>query len=57
MKLSDLALEYDIDLYNVIIDTFQQDNKTKKTLIEALDKIDNTFSLYDEWKETELKVF
>ncbi len=57
MKISDLALEYDIDLYNVIIDTFQQDNKTKKALIEALDKIDDIFSLYDEWKETELKVF
>ncbi|MDX1797444.1 MAG: hypothetical protein R3255_02230, partial [Candidatus Lokiarchaeia archaeon] len=57
LKLSDLALEYDIDLYNVIIDTFQKDNKTKKALIEALDKIDDIFSLYDEWKETELKVF
>jgi MFS family permease len=57
LKLSDLALEYDIDLYNVIIDTFQKDSKTKKALIEALDKIDDTFSLYDEWKETELKVF
>ncbi|MFX1380331.1 MAG: MFS transporter [Promethearchaeota archaeon] len=57
IKISDLALEYDIDLYNVIIDTFQQDNNTKKALIEMLDKIDNIFSLYDEWKETELKVF
>ncbi len=57
LKISDLALEYDIDLYNVIIDTFQQDNKTKKALIEALDKIDEIFSLYDEWKEIELKVF
>jgi MFS family permease len=57
LKISDLALEYDVDLYNVIIDTFQQDNKTKKTLIEALDKIDEIFGLYDEWKETELKVF
>jgi hypothetical protein len=57
LKISDLALEYDVDLYNIIIDTFQQDNKTKKVLIETLDKIDNIFSLYDEWKETELKVF
>ncbi|MFX0008087.1 MAG: MFS transporter [Promethearchaeota archaeon] len=57
LKLSDLALEYDIDLYKVIIDTFQKDSKTEKALIEALDKIDDTFSLYDEWKETELKVF
>ncbi len=57
LKISDLALEYDIDLYKVIIDTFQQDNRTKKVLIETLDKIDDIFSLYDEWKETELKVF
>ncbi|MFX0022297.1 MAG: MFS transporter [Candidatus Hermodarchaeota archaeon] len=57
LKISDLALEYDIDLYKVIIDTFQQDSKTKKAMIEALDKIDEIFSLYDEWKETELKVF
>jgi hypothetical protein len=57
LKISDLALEYDIDLYNVIIDTFQKDSKTKKAMIEALDKIDEIFSLYDEWKETELKVF
>ncbi|MFX0003649.1 MAG: MFS transporter [Candidatus Hodarchaeota archaeon] len=57
LKISDLALEYDVDLYNIIIDTFQQDDKTKKVLIETLDKIDNIFSLYDEWKETELKVF
>jgi MFS family permease len=57
LKISDLALEYDVDLNNIIIDTFQQDNKTKKVLIEILDKIDEIFSLYDEWKETELRVF
>jgi len=56
-KVSDLAYEYDIDLYDVIIDTFQKDNNTKKVLIEALDKIDNIFSQYDEWKELELRVF
>lgn len=56
-KISDLAYEYDIDLYSVIIDTFQQDNKTRNVLIETLDKIDNLFSQYDEWKEIELKVF
>ncbi|UCC18928.1 MAG: MFS transporter [Promethearchaeota archaeon] len=56
-KISDLAEEYDIDLYEVIVDTFQKDNKTRKALIETLDKIDYIFSQYDEWKEVELKVF
>ncbi|MFW9878893.1 MAG: hypothetical protein ACFFG0_37915 [Candidatus Thorarchaeota archaeon] len=56
-KISDLAEEYEIDLYDVIVDTFYRDNKTKKALIEALDKIDDIYSQYDEWKEIELKVF
>ncbi|MFW9828665.1 MAG: MFS transporter [Candidatus Thorarchaeota archaeon] len=57
IKISDLAQEYDIDLDTVIFDTFQKDHKTQKILIETLDKIDNMFSQYDEWKEVEFKVF
>ncbi|MFX0105901.1 MAG: MFS transporter [Candidatus Hodarchaeota archaeon] len=56
-KLSDLSQEYEIDLYAVIIDTFKQDSKTKNALIETLEKIDNIFNQYDEWKEIDLKVF
>ena len=57
IKISDLALEYEVDLYDVIVDTFRQDNKTKNALIETLEKIDDIFNQYDEWKEIELKVF
>ncbi|MFX1391241.1 MAG: MFS transporter [Promethearchaeota archaeon] len=57
IKISDLAQEYDIDLYAVIVDTFREDHKTRRVLIETLDEIDNIFNQYDEWKEIELKVF
>ncbi len=56
-KISDLSQEYDVDLYAVIVDTFKQDDKTKNALIETLEKIDNIFNQYDEWKEVDLKVF
>jgi hypothetical protein len=56
-KISDLSEEYDVDLFAIILDTFQEDNKTKKALIETLEKIDNLFNQYDKWKEIDLKVF
>jgi len=56
-KISDLAQEYEIDLYDVIVDTFREDNRTRNALIETLEKIDEIFNQYDEWKEIELKVF
>jgi len=56
-KISDLSQEYNIDLYDVILDTFQDDKKRQKALIETLDKIDDIFNQYDKWKETEFKVF
>jgi MFS family permease len=57
LKISDLSEEYDVDLFAIILDTFQEDNKTKKALIETLEKIDNLFNQYDKWKEIDLKVF
>ncbi len=56
-KISDLTLEFNVNLYNVIIDTFGQNKETKKTLKKILDKIDTIFNEYDKWKEAELKVF
>ncbi|MFX0135950.1 MAG: hypothetical protein ACFFDN_20070, partial [Candidatus Hodarchaeota archaeon] len=56
-KISDLSQEYEVDLYAVIVDTFREDNKTRKALIETLEKIDDIFNQYDEWKEIDLKVF
>ncbi|MFX1574893.1 MAG: MFS transporter [Promethearchaeota archaeon] len=56
-KFSDLSQEYNVDLYEVILDTFQDDKKRQKALIGPLEKIDDIFNQYDKWKETEFKVF
>ncbi len=56
-KISDLALEYKVDLSDVIVDTFKQVDETKNALIETLEKIDGIFHQYEEWKEVDLKVF
>jgi len=56
-KISDLTQEYDVDLYDVIVDTFKQDHQTKKALIDTLEKIDDIFNQYDNWKEVDLTVF
>ena len=56
-KISDLAQEFDVEIYDVIVDTFQDDKKTQKVLIETLGKIEDIFNLYERWKETDFKVF
>ncbi|MFX0076886.1 MAG: MFS transporter [Candidatus Hermodarchaeota archaeon] len=56
-KISELTLEYNIDLYTVIMDTFGQDKQTKDTILEVLNEIDTIFNEYDKLKELELKVF
>ncbi|NHJ21068.1 MAG: MFS transporter [Candidatus Lokiarchaeota archaeon] len=56
-KISELTLEYNIDLYTVIMDTFGQDRRTKETILEVLNEIDAIFNEYDKLKESELKVF
>ena len=56
-KISELTLEYNIDLYKVIVETFGQDKKTKDTILEVLNEIDAIFNDYDKLKELELKVF
>ncbi|MHA2289893.1 MAG: hypothetical protein ACXABG_14000, partial [Promethearchaeota archaeon] len=56
-KISELTLEYNIDLYKVIVETFGQDKKTKDTILEVLNEIDAIFNEYDKLKELELKVF
>ncbi|MFX0042432.1 MAG: MFS transporter [Candidatus Hodarchaeota archaeon] len=57
LKISELTQEFNVDLYEVIVDTFRNDNKTKNALIEALNNIDNIFIEYDKWREVDLKVF
>jgi hypothetical protein len=56
-KISALTQEFDVDLYDVIVDTFKQDVQTKNALINTLEKIDDLFKQYDNWKEVEFKVF
>ncbi len=56
-KISDLAQEYKVDLGDVIVDTFKQEDETKNALIETLETIDHIFHQYEEWKEVDLKVF
>jgi len=56
-KISELTLEYNINLYKVIVDTFGQDKKTKDIILEVLKEIDAIFNDYDKLKELELKVF
>ncbi len=56
-KISDLTQEYNVNLYNVIVDTFKNDYKTRNALIETLTTIDDIFNEYDKWKEIDLKVF
>ncbi|KKK40134.1 MAG: hypothetical protein Lokiarch_53940, partial [Candidatus Lokiarchaeum sp. GC14_75] len=56
-KISDLTQEFDVNLYDIILDTFKQDPLTKYALLDTLDKIDNIFKQYDNWRETDLKIF
>jgi hypothetical protein len=57
IKISELTLEYNVNLYVVISDTFGNDQKTKDAINNILKKIDQIFNEYDKWKEVELKVF
>jgi MFS family permease len=56
-KISELTLEFNIDLYQVMIDTFGQDKETKNALKKILNRIEKIFVEYDHYRETELKVF
>jgi len=56
-NISELTLEYNINLYKVIVETFGHDKKTKDTILEVLNEIDAIFNEYDKLKELELKVF
>jgi len=56
-KISELTQEYEVDLYDVIVDTFKQDDQTKNALIDTLETIDDIFNQYDNWKEIDLTVF
>ena len=56
-KISDLTQEFNVNLYDIILDTFKQDPLTKYALIDTLETIDDIFKQYDDWKEVDQKVF
>jgi len=57
IKISELTLEFNIDLYQVMTDTFGQDKETKNALKKILSRIEKIFNEYDHYREVELKVF
>ena len=46
-NISQLTSEYQVDIYQVIIDTFGQDVETKQAILEILQNIDKIFNEYD----------
>ena len=57
IKISDLTLEYGVDLNKIIMETFGQDEKIKIAFLDILNKIGDIFDEYDTWKEVEPTVF
>ncbi len=57
MKISELTNEYDVNLSNVILETFGQEKETKNAILKIIKEIDVIFNEYDNWKEVELNVF
>ena len=57
IKISDLTLEYGLDLNKIIMETFGQDEKIKSAFLDILNKIGDIFDEYDTWKEVEPTVF
>ncbi len=49
LKIVELTFEYEVDLYNIIVDTLGVDNKTKDAIMKILKKIDISFNEYDQW--------
>jgi hypothetical protein len=56
-QISLLTSEYKIDLYNIIVDTFGQDEETNEAIMGILNKIDQIFEEYEKWKEIKFMVF
>jgi MFS family permease len=57
IKISELTNEYDVNLSNIILETFGQDQETKNAILKIIKEIDIIFNKYDDWKEVELNVF
>lgn len=57
IKISELTNEYDVNLSDIILETFGQDKETKNAILKIIKEIDIVFNKYDDWKEVEFNVF
>ena len=57
-KISDLTSEYNVNFYQIILDTFDYDKETKEKLLSEISYIDKIFLEFDKIYELkELNVF
>ena len=57
-KISELTSEYNVNFYQIILDTFGHDKKIRRQLITEINHIDKIFNDFDKIYELkELKVF
>jgi hypothetical protein len=57
IKITELTSEYNVDLYEVLLDTFGQSKKTRDRLKSILKGIDKIFNEYEKWKNIHFAVF
>lgn len=56
-KISQLTSEYQVDIYQVIVDTFGQDEETKQAILKILRDIDEIFNEYDKTRPDYAPIF
>jgi MFS family permease len=56
-KISQLTSEYQVDIYQVIVDTFGQDEETKEAVLKILKNIDIIFNEYDKTRPDYTPIF
>ena len=57
IKISELTNEYDVNISDIILETFGQEKETKNAILKIIKEIDIIFNEYDNWKEVEFTVF
>jgi len=57
IKIAELTSEYNVDLYEILLDTFGQSKKTKDRLKSILKRVEKIFNEYEKWKNIHFAVF
>lgn len=57
IKISELTNEYNVNISDIILETFGQEKETKNAILKIIKEIDIIFNEYDNWKEVEFTVF